>query len=67
MTQLISESMRKCIKAQIEEEGRCTFQFPWDGGKRYCHFLANPECGHYGERDDIDTIPARKEFYRCLL
>jgi len=66
MNQIIAPCMKKYIQAQLESEGRCLFEIPWEDGKR-CHFLVDPECGHYGERKDIDTIPERKEFYRCLI
>ncbi len=64
--QIIADNMKQYIKDQLEEEGRCLFRFYWPDGYR-CHFLVDPDCGHYGERKDIDTIPTRSEFYGCRL
>jgi hypothetical protein len=65
MNQIIAPTMKKLIKEQIEETGNCQFRGSIED-EIYCHFLANPECGHYGEMQLID-MAGRQEFYRCRL
>lgn len=64
MKQIIADCMKDYIRNQIKD-GHCGFIC--NGlDERYCHFLANPSCGHYGEMDLLD-LPERQEFYRCRL
>ena len=65
MNQIIAPTMKRLIKEQIEETGSCQFRGIIED-EIYCHFLANPECGHYGEMRLLD-MAGRQEFYRCRL
>jgi hypothetical protein len=63
MKQIIEQNMKRYIRNQIEENGKCNFDCLINDDK-YCHFLANPECGYYSEMHTFD-FPQRQEFYRC--
>lgn len=65
MNQLICPELRRLIKAYINDFGTCSWYFEHEG-RKYCHFLADSGCGHYGEHEEL-PFKERKEFYRCKL
>lgn len=65
MNQIICSRLKEKIREHIKYDGRCSFQFEYKGS-RFCHFLADSDCGYYGERLDL-PFEERQEFYRCHL
>jgi hypothetical protein len=65
MNQIIDPSLKKMIKDYIQTFKVCNFQFEHEG-RKYCHFLVDSECGHYGEFEEL-PFRERREFYRCKL
>jgi hypothetical protein len=63
---LACEAVTDDIKRYIKQTGKCKFQFDERIGIPYCHFVYEPECGHFGRLLGFDKEMGR-EYYRCEL
>jgi hypothetical protein len=58
------DSVKEYIKNVTETTGKCPFNVPDEMLGYHCHFVFDPECGHYGRLIGADK---KREYRKCEL